>query len=94
MSLRSLSALGEKDGGGMKNLPSEDKAIRYCHKSPIEKGWGELNKQGERQKSGSVHPSRPRRTDTTKDGVLGEASQLQGAGELETIFFGACQAVQ
>lgn len=29
-----------------------------------------------------------------KDGVLAEASWLRGGRELETIFFGACQAVQ
>lgn len=87
---------GEKDRNrkGVKELLQEDKAIWYCHKSPIEEGWGELNKQGERRRSGSVHPSPPRRTDTTKDGVPGEASQLRRAGELETIFFGACQVVQ
>lgn len=43
---------------------------------------------------GSVHPSWLRRTDTSKDGVLGEASQLQRAEGTQTIFFGACQTVQ
>lgn len=94
--LCSLFPPGEwkKRRDSVKELQCEDKAIWYCRKSPIEEGWGELNKRGEWRRCGSVHPSWPRRTDTTKDGVLGEASRLRGAGELETIFFGACQAVQ
>lgn len=55
---------------------------------------GEPNKKEEQRRSGSLYPSLAQRTDTTKDGVLGEASRLQGAAELQTIFFGACQAVQ
>lgn len=71
----------------MKKQLCEDEAIWFRHKSPSKEGCGELNKgEEESGRSGSVHPSPPCRTDTTKDGVLGEASRLRRARELKQYF--------